>query len=239
MEAMTQKRGYPLQQVAPARIPSSQPAHGSRTRSIAQKKRRAKYRRRRIIALLILIAVLIALAWGVASLVRIIWNAAAAEIPDVSTSTPIVVERPIISATSAPAVTKTPTATATQAARYTLTAEERDTVERVVMAEAGGESFEGKMLVAQCILTAAEKTGLQPSEVVIKYKYTASRPEPSQSVKDAVAAVFDRGELVVDEPVMYFYNPAIVESEWHESQIFVIEVGGHRFFAERSQNNER
>lgn len=171
--------------------------------------------------------------WGVASLVRIIWNAAAAEIPDVSTSTPIVVERPIISATSAPAATATP------AARYTLTAEERDTVERVVMAEAGGESFEGKMLVAQCILTATEKTGLQPSEVVVKYKYTASRPEPSQSVKDAVAAVFDRGELVVDEPVMYFYNPAIVESEWHESQIFVIEVGGHRFFAERSQNNER
>lgn len=233
MEAMTQKRGYPLQQVAPARIPSSQPAHGSRTRSIAQKKRRAKYRRRRIIALLILIAVLIALVWGVASLVRIIWNAAAAEIPDVSTSTPIVVERPIISTTSAPAATVTP------AARYTLTAEERDTVERVVMAEAGGESFEGKMLVAQCILTATEKTGLQPSEVVVKYKYTASRPEPSQSVKDAVAAVFDRGELVVDEPVMYFYNPAIVESEWHESQIFVIEVGGHRFFAERSQNNER
>jgi len=233
MEAMTQKRGYPLQQVAPARIPSSQPAHGSRTRSIAQKKRRAKYRRRRIIALLILIAVLIALAWGVASLVRIIWNAAAAEIPDVSTSTPIVVERPIISTTSAPAATATP------AARYTLTAEERDTVERVVMVEAGGESFEGKMLVAQCILTATEKTGLQPSEVVVKYKYTASRPEPSQSVKDAVAAVFDRGELVVDEPVMYFYNPAIVESEWHESQIFVIEVGGHRFFAERSQNNER
>lgn len=233
MEAMTQKRGYPLQQVAPARIPSSQPAHGSRTRSIAQKKRRAKYRRRRIIALLILIAVLIALVWGVASLVRIIWNAAAAEIPDVSTSTPIVVERPIISATSAPAATATP------AARYTLTAEERDTVERVVMAEAGGESFEGKMLVAQCILTATEKTGLQPSEVVVKYKYTANRPEPSQSVKDAVAAVFDRGELVVDEPVMYFYNPAIVESEWHESQIFVIEVGGHRFFAERSQNNER
>lgn len=233
MEAMTQKRGYPLQQVAPARIPSSQPAHGSRTRSIAQKKRRAKYRRRKIIALLILIAVLIALVWGVASLVRIIWNAAAAEIPDVSTSTPIVVERPIISTTSAPAATAAP------AARYTLTAEERDTVERVVMAEAGGESFEGKMLVAQCILTATEKTGLQPSEVVVKYKYTASRPEPSQSVKDAVAAVFDRGELVVDEPVMYFYNPAIVESEWHESQIFVIEVGGHRFFAERSQNNER
>ena len=51
---------------------------------------------------------------------------------------------------------------------------------------------------------------------------------------DAVAAVFDRGETVVDEPILYFYNPALVTSDFHESQIFVIEEGGHRFFAERS-----
>ena len=73
------------------------------------------------------------------------------------------------------------------AVRYPLTDAERDVVERVVMAEAGGESFEGQMLVAQCILNAAEKRGVDPSEAVV-----------------------------------------------HESQIFVIEEGGHRFFAERS-----
>lgn len=49
-----------------------------------------------------------------------------------------------------------------------------------------------------------------------------------------VAAVFDRGETVVDEPILYFYNPALVTSDFHESQIFVIEEGGHRFFTERS-----
>ena len=58
--------------------------------------------------------------------------------------------------------------------------------------------------------------------------------DPTQRVKDAVAAVFDRGETVVDEPILYFYNPALVTSDFHESQIFVIEEGGHRFFAERS-----
>lgn len=79
-----------------------------------------------------------------------------------------------------------------------------------------------------------EAEGVQPSEAVEIHQYAGARPKPTQSVKDAVAAVFDRGETVVDEPVLYFYNPAIVESEWHESQIFVIEVGGHRFFAERS-----
>ena len=112
--------------------------------------------------------------------------------------------------------------------------DERDVVERVVMAEAGGESFEGQMLVAQCILNAAEKRGVDPSEAVVLYSYTKSRPDPTQRVKDAVAAVFDRGETVVDEPILYFYNPALVTSDFHESQIFVIEEGGHRFFAERS-----
>lgn len=120
------------------------------------------------------------------------------------------------------------------AVRYPLTDAERDVVERVVMAEAGGESFEGQMLVAQCILNAAEKRGVDPSEAVVLYSYTKSRPDPTQCVKDAVAAVFDRGETVVDEPILYFYNPALVTSDFHESQIFVIEEGGHRFFAERS-----
>ena len=101
-------------------------------------------------------------------------------------------------------------------ARYNLTAEERDTVERVVMAEAGGEPFEGQVLVAQCILNAAEETGTPPSEAVVAYKYASARPEPSQSVKDAVAAVFDRGETVVDDTILWFYNPAKVSSPWHE-----------------------
>lgn len=82
-------------------------------------------------------------------------------------------------------------------------------------------------------LTDAER-GVEPSEAVVLYSYTKSRPDPTQRVKDAVAAVFDRGETVVDEPILYFYNPALVTSDFHESQIFVIEEGGHRFFAERS-----
>ena len=118
--------------------------------------------------------------------------------------------------------------------RYPLTDAERDVVERVVMAEAGGESFEGQLLVAQCILNAAEKPGVAPSEADTQYSNTKRRPDPTQRVKDAVAAVFDRGETVVDAPILYIYNPALVTSDFHESQIFVIEEGGHRFFAERS-----
>ena len=80
----------------------------------------------------------------------------------------------------------------------------------------------------------SHELGVDPSEAVVLYSYTKSRPDPTQRVKDAVAAVFDRGETVVDEPILYFYNPALVTSDFHESQIFVIEEGGHRFFAERS-----
>ena len=73
---------------------------------------------------------------------------------------------------------------------------------------------------------------VQPSEVRIEYKYSGWNENPTESVKEAVAAVFDRGETVVDDPILYFYAPKYTESRWHESQDFVIEVGGHRFFKE-------
>ena len=114
--------------------------------------------------------------------------------------------------------------------RYSLTEAERDLIERVVMAEAGGESYKGQMLVAQCVLNACILDNIRPAEAIRKYAYAKSRPEPSESVKQAVSAVFDKGEQVTDEPIVYFYAPALVRSEFHESQIFAIEEGGHRFF---------
>ena len=119
--------------------------------------------------------------------------------------------------------------------RYPLTREERDLVERVVMAESGGESYKGQMLVAQGILNACEIDGIRPAEVIRKYVYAKARPEPSDSVKRAVSAVFDKGEQVTDEPIVYFYAPKIVKSEFHESQRFVLAEGNHKFFAEREE----
>lgn len=119
------------------------------------------------------------------------------------------------------------------AARYELTAEERDLVERVVMAEAGGESYEGKMAVAQCILNACERDGKRPCEIVIDYQYSTDRPEPTDEVRTAVSAVFDKGETVTEAKILFFYAPSRVSSEFHESQTYVMTVGGHRFFEER------
>ena len=215
----TKERAARCDRATHARRSSSLPAYGSRTASITRRRRRAK--RKALRAATLAAAVLLLGGISVA-----IFTTPAGSKQETNILPPTTTVGTYIPDTPAPA--------AEPAVRYPLTDAERDVVERVVMAEAGGESFEGQMLVAQCILNAAEKRGVDPSEAVALYSYTKSRPDPTQRVKDAVAAVFDRGETVVDEPILYFYNPALVTSDFHESQIFVIEEGGHRFFAERS-----
>ena len=116
--------------------------------------------------------------------------------------------------------------------RFYLSDYERAELESLVMAESGAESYEGQMGVAQCILNACEKEGKQPSEIAIMYRYTKHRPAPNESVKEAIRAVFDRGEVITDAKILYFYAPALVYSAWHESQTYVLTVGGHKFFSE-------
>lgn len=117
-------------------------------------------------------------------------------------------------------------------ARYRLTAEERELVCQVVMAESGTEPCEGKIAVSQCLLNACEKTGKRPAEIVDEYGYTDRRVEPNAETREAVAAVFDAGETATDREILYFYAPALCQSIWHESQTYVCTIGGHRFFEE-------
>ena len=110
-------------------------------------------------------------------------------------------------------------------------------IECVVAGEACGESYDGQRAVAQCIYNAMLKDGLTPQEVKINYQYAGwkeglydSDRKTWQSVHDAVSAVFDNGDFVTDKPILYFYNPSIVYSGWHESQNYVMTIGGHKFF---------
>lgn len=118
--------------------------------------------------------------------------------------------------------------------RFKLTPEERTHVERVVMGEAGNQGTEGQMLVAQCILNACELDGLRPAEVTGKYQYAGYSEAVTDEVRASVANVFDAGEKITDEPVMYFYAYKTTDSAWHESQEFVLEYKDHRFFKEAS-----
>ena len=113
---------------------------------------------------------------------------------------------------------------------YELTETERDLIERVVMAEAGGECVTGQKAVAKCILNACLITGKRPDRVIDEFQYTANRSDPSEDVIAAVSAVFDCGESVIDDDVLFFYNPDYETSPWHEAQEYVCTIGNHRFF---------
>ena len=114
--------------------------------------------------------------------------------------------------------------------RYPLTDEEFYLVCGIVMAEAEGEPYEGKMAVAQCILNNCERDNARPADVAWKF----SDPEDTwtDDVWLAVTAVFNEGQTITDEQILWFYAPAYGVSEWHERQRFVMEIGGHKFFGE-------
>ena len=122
--------------------------------------------------------------------------------------------------------------TETEEPYFDLSEEERYIVECIVMGESGGEPYEGQVLVAQCILNGCLKESVQPSELRKMYRYSGYRTNVTKSVKKAVSAVFDDGYKVTEEPILYFYAPKHSKGKWHETQCFVIEVGGHRFFKE-------
>lgn len=140
--------------------------------------------------------------------------------------------KPVSDTTSKPLTTVKSTTKVESTSYFYLSDYERSVVERVVMGEAGGETYEGQMLVAQCLLNACLKDDLQPSEARAQYKYAGWNNNPSKSVKRAVSEVFDKGYKVTDEFILYFYSTKYAEGKWHETQKFVCEVGNHRFFAE-------
>ena len=116
---------------------------------------------------------------------------------------------------------------------YPLDEDEYELVCRVVMGEAGGEPYKGQVAVAQCILNACRIEDKRPGEIIEEYQYTTWQPEPSESVRTAVCAVFDDGVTVFGDDVLYFYAPAQITSDWHETKELVTEIGGHRFFKEK------
>lgn len=216
------KESCPMQPGSPQRSPANQEINRSSRSSIARRRQRAKYRRRRL-ALLLVAVVAVAMIIGVAT----------KDTKDNDEPAEVETAQAVPTVTPSEAPTTTPTS---EPPRYELTAAERVLVERTVMAEAGGEPFAGQVAVAQCILYACESDGIRPEEALEKYKYTTNRPDPKGTVPEAVAAVFDSGWYVTTEPIIYFYAPARTSSKWHESQNFVIEINGHRFFAEKGAN---
>ncbi|GFI26386.1 hypothetical protein IMSAGC012_01507 [Lachnospiraceae bacterium] len=116
--------------------------------------------------------------------------------------------------------------------RYQLTDAERYEVAQIVTAEAAGEPLAGKIAICQCILQACEDDGIRPAEAAERYLYSTRRPEPTDEALLAVTYVFDFGLMATTEPIKYFYNPDMVESDFHESQRYILTINKHRFYAE-------
>lgn len=105
-------------------------------------------------------------------------------------------------------------------------------VERVVMAEAGAESFELQMMIAQCIRNSCKGTLLNPEDVCIEYGYTSPyKGEVSDSVKEACRRIFINGETIMDEDIKYFYSErGGFYSVWHEGLEYCFTQEDVKFF---------
>lgn len=111
-----------------------------------------------------------------------------------------------------------------------LTAAEREMIERVVAAEARGESFEGQAAVAEVIYNRCMNRGQSVEQVIwadkqFAYPYGG---EISQDTKEAVAAVFDY-ELLNLDGAEYFHADYVLPS-WAEDMEEVCRIGNHIFY---------
>lgn len=111
-----------------------------------------------------------------------------------------------------------------------LTAAEREMIERVVAAEARGESFEGQAAVAEVIYNRCINRGQSVEEVIWADKQFAHPygGEISQDTKEAVAAVFDY-ELLNLDGAEYFHADYVLPS-WAEDMEEVCRIGNHIFY---------
>lgn len=115
-----------------------------------------------------------------------------------------------------------------------ITGANRENLEGLVMGEAGGEGFIGAALVAQTIRDTMLESGITDvATIKRKYGYSASMSKtPNEDVIRAVSYIFDYGETAVQHKLKYYYAYRVTNSAFHESQQFVLEYGGHRFFCE-------
>jgi len=134
----------------------------------------------------------------------------------------------------------------TQSQSISMTHEEREWLEKLVQAEAGGEPYEGKIAVATVIANRVESTSF-PNTVmgVIKanngkfhqfspwddgsiYKVT-----PSEETKQAVHQVFDKGVRNLPEEATYFAMSNIAFDNWiGKTRKFITSIGNHSFFSQ-------
>lgn len=113
-----------------------------------------------------------------------------------------------------------------------LTDDERALAEQIVACEAGADSLEGQMAVAQCLYDSAVLDGLTIQQVFKKYGYSSLYNRRVTAENElAVSMVFDYGAKISDKPIQWFVTPAAAPGSWHErGATFAGQFGAHRFY---------
>ena len=116
--------------------------------------------------------------------------------------------------------------------KHELTDDERTLAEQIVACEAGADSLEGQMAVAQCLYDSAVLDDLTIQQVFKKYGYsTLYNRKVTAENELAVSMVFDYGAKISDKPIQWFVTPAVAPSSWHErGATFAGQFGAHRFY---------
>lgn len=111
---------------------------------------------------------------------------------------------------------------------------ETDYVLRVLTAEAGTDELLCGC-IAQALYNACEKHDWKytPAEMMRKYQYTNPASWVSEAAERAYDEVFCCGYVYGSiGKATVFYAPQYCSSDYHESQRFVVEINGVRFFEE-------
>ncbi len=112
---------------------------------------------------------------------------------------------------------------------------EKDLLARLVTAEANGEPYEGKVAVATVVLNRVDDEQYPDSIKEVIYEERQFQPVDNGMINNPATA---EAEEAVNEAIarqgtgkgsLNFYNPDIVDSEWHRSKTVTAEIGNHVF----------
>lgn len=116
---------------------------------------------------------------------------------------------------------------------YVLTDDERELIEKVVAAEARGESIECMMAVAQVIRDRCITREQSVIEVLTAPNQFGAPYEGkiTDRIKDAVSFTFDEGHSTFEYPATHFYASHLIEApDWTESMEYLGEIDGVSFY---------
>ena len=120
---------------------------------------------------------------------------------------------------------------------FYISDDERYTIACIIAGEAYNSDMDLKTAVAQTIYIAMKIEGCRLNGVISRYDGYRDRSVIEdhvwQECQEAIAQIFDRGEMAVDEPIEFFYAPQYCTSDWHESLKYVTTIGGCRFFTRK------